>query len=288
MFLEIILMSFFALKIRNNCCDRESRAAFAQSFAPWQQATMEIMIAISLTIACSRYIYNGVILHAHPVRGESHNQRNTTGEVATTSPPFYNQPQRSHVLCLKAELGMTSTSWPQHHFFIDVSLTATHKHELWIWFPLSYAMMKALLSLAAVWDIDKGFERWHCTIYCLEFCAGFNDAKRQHLSTINANSGLFFTTIQKQTYRRKQSMDQSDDNLAHGTTDEKRSSKVPWDRKYIHRKASRKTHSTNGVNIESRVTYNAVWTCERFVSSRMAQWAVYYKALVPVSTYLSI
>ena len=35
----------------------------------------------SLFIACSRYI--GVILHAHPVRGESHNQRNATGEVAT-------------------------------------------------------------------------------------------------------------------------------------------------------------------------------------------------------------
>ena len=28
--------------------------------------------------ACSRHIYNGVILHVHPVRGESHNQRNTT------------------------------------------------------------------------------------------------------------------------------------------------------------------------------------------------------------------
>jgi len=40
-------------------------------------------VAISLTIACSRYVCNGVILHAHPVRGESHNQRNTTGEVAT-------------------------------------------------------------------------------------------------------------------------------------------------------------------------------------------------------------
>ena len=25
----------------------------------------------------------GVVLHAHPVRGESHNQRNITGEVAT-------------------------------------------------------------------------------------------------------------------------------------------------------------------------------------------------------------
>jgi len=41
------------------------------------------MLAISLAIACSRYTYDGVILHAHPVRGESYNQRNTTGEVAT-------------------------------------------------------------------------------------------------------------------------------------------------------------------------------------------------------------
>ena len=65
------------------CCDRKSQAAFAQSFAPWQQATIEIMLAISLTIACSHYIYNGVVLHAHPVCGEPHNQRNTTGEVAT-------------------------------------------------------------------------------------------------------------------------------------------------------------------------------------------------------------
>jgi len=98
------------------CCDRISRAACAQSFALWQQATIEIMLAISLTIACSRYTYNGVILHAHPVRGESHNQRNATGEVATTSPPFYNEPHRSHVLCVKAELRTTFTSWSQHHF----------------------------------------------------------------------------------------------------------------------------------------------------------------------------
>ena len=28
-----------------------------------------------------------------------------------------------------------------------------------------------------------------------------------------------------------------------------------------------------------------LWTCERFVPSRMAQWAVYYKALVLVRTY---
>ena len=54
---------------------------------------------------------------------------------------------------------------------------------------------------------------WHCTLYCLEFCTGFNDAKRQHLSTINTNSDLSFTTIQQQTFRRKQLMDQADDNL---------------------------------------------------------------------------
>jgi len=35
-----------------------------------------------LLLVCATYIY-GVVLHAHPVRGESHNQRNITGEVAT-------------------------------------------------------------------------------------------------------------------------------------------------------------------------------------------------------------
>jgi len=45
-----------------------------------------------------------------------------TGEVATTSPPFYNEPLGSHVLCVKAELGTTSTSWSQHHF-VGVSLS---------------------------------------------------------------------------------------------------------------------------------------------------------------------
>jgi len=41
------------------------------------------MLAISVTVAFSRYTYDSVILHAHPIRGESHNQRNASGEVAT-------------------------------------------------------------------------------------------------------------------------------------------------------------------------------------------------------------
>jgi len=59
---------------------------------------------------------NDVVLHAHPVGGKPHIQRNTTGEVATTSPPFYNEPHQSHVLCVKAELRTTFISWSQHHF----------------------------------------------------------------------------------------------------------------------------------------------------------------------------
>jgi len=90
------------------CCDRKSRAAYAQSFATWQQATIEftchdhssrtlLLRSIVHIVSIGRastprslfyclfapHIYNGVIVHAHPVRGESHNQRNTTGEVAT-------------------------------------------------------------------------------------------------------------------------------------------------------------------------------------------------------------
>ena len=35
------------------CCDQKSRVACAQSFAPWQQATIEIMLAISLRVRLS-------------------------------------------------------------------------------------------------------------------------------------------------------------------------------------------------------------------------------------------
>jgi len=46
-----------------------------------QQWSSHAMITLLLLFRAT-YIY-GVVLHAHPVRGESHNQRNTTGEVAT-------------------------------------------------------------------------------------------------------------------------------------------------------------------------------------------------------------
>jgi len=44
------------------------------------------MITLLLLVRAT-YMY-GVVLRAHPVRGESHIQRNTTGEVATEPRPF--------------------------------------------------------------------------------------------------------------------------------------------------------------------------------------------------------
>jgi len=72
------------------CCDRKSRAAYAQSFALWQQATIQIM-RLNLSYCCLLapriYIF---VLRAHPVRGEvtqwtQHHQRscNTTKPSAT-------------------------------------------------------------------------------------------------------------------------------------------------------------------------------------------------------------
>jgi len=46
------------------------------------------MITLLLLVRAT-YMY-GVVLHAHPVRGESHNQHNTTGEVATLQSKFKN------------------------------------------------------------------------------------------------------------------------------------------------------------------------------------------------------
>ena len=67
------------------CCDRKAWAACAQSVTLWQQATIKITRHDHSIIACSRHIYMGVVLRAHPVRGESHIQRNSNGDVATAA-----------------------------------------------------------------------------------------------------------------------------------------------------------------------------------------------------------
>ena len=67
------------------CCDRKARAACAQSFVLWQQATIEITCHDHTITACSCHIYVSVVLRAHPGHGEPHVQCNGNGEVATGS-----------------------------------------------------------------------------------------------------------------------------------------------------------------------------------------------------------
>jgi len=60
-----------------------AQAASMQSFTLWQQATIEILRRTHFISACLRHIYMGVVLHVHPVRGESHIQHNTNWVVAS-------------------------------------------------------------------------------------------------------------------------------------------------------------------------------------------------------------
>ena len=78
----VFVFYFYMSKCRNivkwHCCDREARAASAQSFTLWQQITTEITPLLLV-----RATYMGVVLRAHPVCGESRIQRNASVEVAT-------------------------------------------------------------------------------------------------------------------------------------------------------------------------------------------------------------
>jgi len=61
----------------------ESPSGNAQSFTLWQQATIEITRHDHFIIALFVPQIYGVMFRAHPVRGESHIQRNSKREVAT-------------------------------------------------------------------------------------------------------------------------------------------------------------------------------------------------------------
>jgi len=72
------------------------------------------MITLLLLVRAT-YMY-GVVLHAHPVPGESHNQRNTTEEVATTL-MIYGHVHRHNILSFygsaKSMTSQNMTSKPE-------------------------------------------------------------------------------------------------------------------------------------------------------------------------------
>jgi len=93
----------------------ENRRVSAQSFTLWQQAPTEVNRRNHSIIACSRHLHMRTF-HSHPVRDVSHIQRRADRDVAIKSPPFYNEPHRSHVLCVKVAPRVAFTLWSQHHF----------------------------------------------------------------------------------------------------------------------------------------------------------------------------
>jgi len=83
-------------------------------------------------IACLRHIYVWCC-SSRTSRSWWITQRNTTGEVATTSPPFYKKLHRSHVHCVKAELRTTFTSWSQHQCCCDRKYRAAYAQSFTPW-----------------------------------------------------------------------------------------------------------------------------------------------------------
>jgi len=102
------------------------------------------MLAISLTIACSRFIYNGFILHAHHVRGESHNQRNTTGEVATVQKATTIESSKAEQSTVKNYKGVDLA------FFITKSSRNSLK---FVFLSLSLLMHRMLNARKLSWNI---------------------------------------------------------------------------------------------------------------------------------------
>ena len=88
-----------------------------------------------------------------------------------------------------------------------VSHSVTHKHELWIWFTLSYAMMKALLRQAAVRDTKQPGELRGDTVHFIASSSALvlmtqNGNICQPLTLtatclLRLDSNLSFTTIQQ-------------------------------------------------------------------------------------------
>ena len=78
---------------------------YVQSFTCWYRKSFHVTTTLLLLVRAT-YMY-GVVLHTHPVRGESHNQRNTTGEAAT--PLLWKNPSNAHPSGMRTCLREDST-----------------------------------------------------------------------------------------------------------------------------------------------------------------------------------
>ena len=98
-----------------------------------------------LLLVCTTYMY-GAVLHAHPVRGESHNQRNTTGEVATiTTACCRSKHEVFKPLC---EIGV------KRNFSLEKSLITRHLRVRRIVFQVThFATGDCLMKYQICWEL---------------------------------------------------------------------------------------------------------------------------------------
>ena len=78
----------------HRCCNWNVRAACAQSFTLWQQATIEFSSPDEITLLLlvhATHIAYGVVLRAHTVCGEPRIQQNASREVATQVTETFNK-----------------------------------------------------------------------------------------------------------------------------------------------------------------------------------------------------
>jgi len=98
------------------CCDRKSPSGICAKLHMVAANNNRVHMTWSLYYSLLTPHICAVVLRAHPIHDESHNQHNANREVATTSPLFYNETHWSRVLFVKAAPGTTFTSWSQHYF----------------------------------------------------------------------------------------------------------------------------------------------------------------------------
>ena len=115
------------------CWDQKARAANAQSFTLWQQATIEITWRDHPIIACSWHIHKWVLFFAHIPFMVNRTFNECQQRRCNNIPSFYNKQHRSHVLFAKSAPGMTLNIQVTAPFCCDWKAQVANAQSFTLW-----------------------------------------------------------------------------------------------------------------------------------------------------------
>jgi len=124
------------------CCDRKSPSGMCAKLRTVAASNNRDHALQSFYYFLFTPYICGVVLRAHPTRDEPHIQRNANGEVATASPPFYNELHWSHILFVKVTHSMTYTSCSQHHFAVIEKVRGACVQSFTLWQQTTIEIMR--------------------------------------------------------------------------------------------------------------------------------------------------